>query len=585
MRTRGRMGLPFVLGLVLLSGCGASDEPPAADSSVSAVSGASNDWFTEVAREVGLDFVHFNGMSGEQYYPEIMGPGVGLFDYDNDGDLDVYLVQGQMLGDRPIDDATYPPQGPLRDRLYRNDLTVTADGTRTLRFTDVTDASGLDVRSYGMGVITGDFDNDGWIDLYRTRLGPNQLFRNNGNGSFTDVSARSGTDDAGWGVSASFVDFDRDGWLDLYVGNYLVYSLEADLDCIAVSGQYDYCPPNSYPPQPDRLYRNQRDGTFADVTSRALVGGAYGPALGVSTADFNGDGWLDIYVANDGEANQLWINRRDGTFEETGMLSGSAVNAAGNAESSMGVDAGDFDHDGDEDLFMTHWLNQTNTLYVNDGSGNFRDQTASSQLGAPSFAKTGFGTGWFDYDNDGWLDLLVVNGSVAMIEAQALAGDPFPLRQADQLFRNLGDGRFDDVSGRAGAVFEAIQVGRGAAFGDIDNDGDIDVLIGDAAAPVRLLVNQVGHRQHWLGLRLVGVGGRDMLGARVGVVRPDETTLWRRARSDGSYASANDPRVLVGLGSSPEVSRVQVEWPDGRSEDFTGLAVDQWTTLTQGDGQ
>jgi hypothetical protein len=234
---------------------------------------------------------------------------------------------------------------------------------------------------------------------------------------------------------------------------------------------------------------------------------------------------------------------------------------------------------------MTHWLNQTNTFYVNDGSGNFQDLTASSQLGAPSFAKTGFGAGWFDYDNDGWLDLLVVNGSVAMIEAQARTGDPFPLRQADQLFRNLGDGRFDDVSARAGAAFEAIQVGRGAAFGDIDNDGDIDVLIGDAAAPVRLLVNQVGNREHWLGLRLIGVGGRDMLGARVGVVRPDGTTLWRRARSDGSYASANDPRVLVGLGPSPEVSRVQVEWPDGRSEDFTGLAVDQWTTLTQGDGQ
>jgi hypothetical protein len=569
----------LLLALVFVAGCGGPQTDPAGSQAPAAP--GESPWFTDGAGAAGLDFVHFNGMSGETYYPEIMGPGVALLDYDNDGDLDVYLVQGQMLGNKPLSEATYPPRDSLRDRLYRNDLTVNADGSRTLRFTDVTDASGLVVESYGMGVAAGDYDNDGWVDLYRTRLGANQLFHNNGDGTFTDVSRASGTDDGGWGVSASFVDIDRDGWLDLYVGNYLVYSLAGDIDCLAVSGQSDYCPPNSYRAQPDRLYRNRRNGTFEDVTSRALVGGAYGPALGVSTADFNGDGWADIYVANDGEENQLWINQQNGTFRETGFLSGAAVNAAGNAESSMGVDAGDLDNDGDEDLFMTHWLSQTNTLYVNDGTGSFQDRTAYSRLGPPSFARTGFGTGWLDYDNDSLLDLLVVNGSVSMIEAQARAGDRFPLRQPDQLFRNVGDGRFEDVSDQAGPALSVEQVSRGTAFGDVDNDGDVDVLVGDAAAPVRLLLNQVGNRQSWVGLRLV-TGRRDALGARVGVELADGRTLWRRARADGSYASASDPRVLVGLGTAPGIARVLVRWPSGRMEELTGVASGTWTTLTEG---
>jgi len=519
-------------------------------------------------------------MSGERYYPEIMAPGVALFDYDNDGDLDVYLVQSQMLGKgKTLKDAIFPPQGPLKDRLYRNDLKETGK----LHFTDVTAASGIDIETYGMGVSAGDYDNDGFVDLYRTGLKGAVLLHNNGNGTFTDVTAKAGAGDPdGWGVSSSWVDYDRDGFLDLFVGNYLLYSTDADIDCLAVTGQHDYCPPNSYRAQPSRLYHNRGNGTFEDVTRKALLGGAYGPALGVSTADFDGDGWIDIYVGNDGVANQLWMNQKNGTFKENAFLAGAAVNGAGNAEASMGIDAGDFDNDGDEDLFITNWLAQMNILYVNDGKGAFEDRKAASGLGPPSLARTGFGTAWIDYDNDSWLDLLTLNGSVSIIEAQARAKDPFPLKMKNQLYRNLGNGRFEDVSARAGAVFQREEVSRGGAFGDIDNDGDTDVLVGVAAGPTRLLINEIGNANKWIGLRLM-TGKRDALGARVEIRRADGPPLWRRARADGSYASANDPRVLVGLGASaPAMVAVHVVWPDGKTEDWTSVATGRYTTLTEG---
>ena len=581
-------------GLLLLAGavgCGSAESvtpAPGADGPAAVPAGEIR--FTDRAREAGLDFEHFNGMSGEYYFSEMMGPGAALFDMDDDGDLDAYLVQGRMLGEgRTLADALMPPAPgvplPLTDRLYRNDLEVHADGARTLRFTDVTTGSGLDVGSYGMGVAAGDFDNDGRVDLYRTRNGANQLFRNNGDGTFTDVTGRSGTGDESWGVSASFVDVDGDGWLDLYVGNYVEYDLEAGTPCFTLTGERDYCAPKSYLPSPDRLYRNNGDGTFDDVTAASGIGSRHGPALGVLTADFDADGWMDIYVANDGEPNQLWINGRDGTFEDRALLAGVAVDLAGDVEASMGVDAGDFDADGDDDLFMTHVSAETNTLYVNGGAGFFEDRSAMTGLGAPSLPYTGFGTAWVDFDNDGWLDLLAVNGDVQAIEGLVRAGDPFPLHQPNQVFRNRGGEAFDDVTAGAGAVFELSDVGRGAAFGDVDNDGDVDVLVANNNGPARLLVNDTGQRRRWVGLRLIDGRGRDALGARVGVSRESGPVLWRRARADGSYASASDPRVVVGLGTAESVTGVRVEWPGGRVEDWDDVPVDGWTTLTEGTGR
>jgi hypothetical protein len=557
------------------------------------------EWFVDRAADAGLNFTYFNGMSGAVYYAEHMGAGVALFDYDNDGDLDVFLVQGQMLGaGKTLKDALFPPKDgkSIRGRLYRNDLEIRTDGSHVPHFTDVTAASGINANGYGMGVAAGDFNNDGCVDLYVTTLGRNQLFRNNCNGTFTDVSKGSGVDDTGWSSSAAFLDYDRDGWLDLFVGHYLNYSTDTNAKCYSVTGRLDYCPPHMYSAQPSHLYHNNRDGTFTDVTAAAGLAREFGPTLGVSTADFNGDGWIDIYVANDEQPNQLWINQHDGTFKNTGLLSGTALSTEGEAKSSMGVDAADFDNDGDEDLFVTELTGQGANLFVNDGSGIFTDQSAASRLRVATLPSTGFGTAWIDVDNDGWLDLLTINGAVTAIGELVRRHDPFPLHQRKQLFRNLGNGQFEEVSARAGAVFQVSSTGRGAAFGDIDNDGDTDVVVASNDGPVQLLMNQIGQRHHWIGLRLVGeVTGwrvtasaerpvRDMLGARVSVTSGGRT-LWRRARSDGSYASANDPRVLVGLGSSTSVSEVRVIWPDGRTETFSGLPIDRYTTVKEGTGR
>ena len=587
------------LAVGVLSGCGggpANPPPPAggpAEAADASGTTAGPPWFVDRAAESGLDFFHVTGHAGEFHQPEIMGPGAGLVDYDNDGDLDVYLVQGGRIGGSATP-AGVDAAGP-GGRLYRNDLEVAADGSRTLRFTDVTAESGIDARAFGMGVTAGDFNNDGCVDLYLTHYGPNQLYRNDCDGTFTDVSQASGTDDPAWSVPASFVDVDRDGWLDLFVGNYLIYAPERRVTCASESGLSDYCPPERYRAAPDRLYRNRGDGTFAEVTADAGLAGAFGPALGVATADFDGDGWVDLFVANDQQENQLWLNRGGERFEDVGLMSGTALGASGALKADMGVDAGDFDNDGDEDLFMTDLTTQGSTFYVNDGAARFEEQSARAGIRAASLPHTGFGAGWFDYDNDGWLDLLAVNGLVTQ-NLDALGPDnPFPLQQRNQLLRNLGDGRFEDVTDLAGPAFALSEVSRGAAFGDVDNDGDTDVVVANAEGPVRLLINEVGHDRRWLGLRLVGDppggprrgGERDMPGARVEFVRDGAPSLWRRARADGSYASANDPRVLAGLGdaAAPPVL-VRVTWPSGDVEEWTDpLPVDRYTTLVEGTGR
>lgn len=543
--------------------------------------------FVDVSEAAGLDFIHFNGMSGELYFPEMMGAGVALFDYDDDGDIDIYLVQGHMLGpDKSIEAATFrPPPGPLVDRLYRNDTTI-VDGAVEVRLTDVTEASGIYADGYGMGVATGDYDNDGDVDLYVTNFGSNQLWRNEGNGRFSEVTRQAGVDDERWSVSAAFVDYDGDGWLDLYVGNYVDFSFATHKPCKSTTSAKDYCSPQVYTPQADSLFRNLGNGSFADVSAASGIASKAGSSLGVVAADLNADALTDLYVANDGMANFLWLNQGSGRFVEGAELAGAAVNMGGSPEASMGVSAADFDRDGDVDLFMTHLNRETNTLYVNDGKGWFEDRTVSTGLGEASFAFTGFGTGWLDYDMDGWPDLFVANGAVTLIEAQVLAGDPFPLKQGNQLFRNLGPAGFADVSKQAGDALNVPLVSRGAALGDLDNDGDTDIVVANNSGPAQVLLNQVrpplsAGASNWVGVVLNG-GGRPVLNARLASLAQEVAMGEQRVHTDGSYASASDARrVLLVAG---EVADIIVRWPDGQQERFNGNAAGRYHTLTRGKG-
>ena len=513
-----------------------------------------------------------------------------LFDYDNDGDLDVYLVQGTMLGrGKSIEDAVFPPEHPepFTDRLYRNELVAPGDGgaAGVLRFTDVTADAGLDRSEYGIGATSGDFDTDGWTDLYVSNFGSNQLLRNRGDGTFEDVTAAASVDDTRWSVAATFFDYDADGWLDIFVANYVNFSQALHKVCSRAGGARDYCGPLAYDPQPDRLFRNRGDGTFEDVSIRAGVNRVYGGALGVVAADFNDDGRPDVYVTNDMTANQLWINQGDGTFVDDSLLAGSAVNRNGQAEASMGVAAEDFDEDGDIDLFLTHLLGETNTLYVNDGGGFFQDRTLEHGLATPSWNYTGFGTGWLDIDNDGHRDVIVLNGEVKALEGLVQTRDPYPLHQINQLYRNV-DGRYEEITSSAGAVFGLSEVSRGAAIGDIDNDGDSDVLVVNNAGPARLLVNQVGQDTAWIGFRLIaGEPPRDMLGARATLIRTGAPPLHRRVRTDSSYASGSDPRLLFGLGSGETLERLEVVWPSGRREAFDNLRAGTYDELVEGSGK
>ena len=541
--------------------------------------------FREVSEEVGLRFHHFNGATGEYYMPEIMGSGVALFDYDNDGDLDVYLIQGTVFdpGQDPGRSQFPPPPGwKPGNRLFRNLLSETGK----LKFVDVTEEARIGHIGYGMGVAVGDYDNDGFQDLYVTNFGQNVLYHNNGNGTFTDVTARAGVDDPRWSSSAAWVDFDRDGRLDLFVANYLDFNVKANKHCSASTGERDYCTPKMYQPVPARLFRNRGDGTFQDVTETAGIGAAVGPGLGVVCADFNGDGWPDIYVANDGAAAHLWINQHNGTFKQTSLLSGTAYSVEGMSQAGMGVAAGDFDNDGDEDIVKTNLTGEGLNVYENDGQADFHDASAELGLLMPTFPYTGFGTGWFDYDNDGWLDLFIANGAVNRIES--LQGNPYPFNQPNQLFHNEGiGGKFREMTKVAGPGFALSEVSRGAAFGDINNDGAIDILVTNNNGPVRLLLNQTVslNHNHWLLVRLEAAGGnRFGIGAKV-EVRLSQRKLIRLAHTDSSYLSANDVRVHFGLGKVAKIEKLIVYWPDGSAEAWDGIQVDRIVTIRQGTGR
>jgi enediyne biosynthesis protein E4 len=502
-------------------------------------------------------------------------------DYDNDGDLDVYLIQGTELQSERKQLFPPPPGWKPGNRLFRNLLSETG----RLRFVDVTEQTGVGHLGYGMGVAVGDYDNDGFQDLYVTNFGHNVLYHNSGHSTFTDVTLQAGVDDVRWSTSAAFLDYDKDGYLDLFVANYVDFTVMGNKRCYAPTGEPDYCTPVAYKGVPSRLFHNLGNGKFADVTETAGIGSSYGPALGVVCADFNNDGWTDIYVANDTAANLLWLNQGNGTFREAGLSAGVAYNADGLPRAGMGVTAEDVENDGSLTILVTNLSREGATLFRGSSKGIFDDETIQFGLAVPTFNLTGFGVQWFDYDNDGRLDLFVANGAVTIMES--LRGQPYPYAQRNLLFHNERKGRkFQEVSERACPALQMSGVGRGAAFGDIDNDGAVDVVVSNNNGPVRLLRNLTGSQQHWLEVRLEGVkSNRFGVGARVGVLRENQEPLWRRVHTDSSYLSASDVRVHFGLGEKLELSGVTVRWPDGSKESWDNVQPDKVIVLRQGTGQ
>ena len=553
--------------------------------------------FADATGSAGLDFRHWNGMSGRLYYPEVVGAGAALFDYDNDGDLDLYLVQGNLLGnegDRAAATTPWTGDWPPRDRLYRNDLEF-SDGRAAVRFVDVTEESGIAAFGYGMGVVAADLDNDGWVDLYVLNLGRNELWRNEGDGTFSDRTEASGTGDPRWSVAAAAADYDGDLDLDLFVVNYLDFSLAAHKTCLTERGEVDYCLPSAYRPAPDALLLNDGSGRFEDATVAAgLAAARPGNGLGILAADLDGDRRLDFYVANDLMPNHLWLNGGNGELVEEGLIGGAALNADGEAEASMGVAAGDYDGDGDLDLFLTHFHRETNTLYRNDskpGAAQFRDRTNATGLGRPSWDATSFGTAFVDLDNDGWLDLAAVNGAVTFAAGRPRTeDDPFPLDQPNQAFLNVADGaggrRFEPAA--AGLLDgETPFVSRGLAAGDVDNDGDTDLVVTNNNGPARLLLNRADPDGDWFGtapLLDASRGRRPAAGVTVRVHRRGAPPLVRLAGGGGSYASWGDPRVAVPPGG-PKVDRVEVQWTDGTIEEWPAPPPRAYTSLVRGTGE
>lgn len=548
----------------LISGCSKSESNNATvtDAGTATI-------FTEITDQAGLNFVHDPAEDGSHFMPESAGAGGAFLDYDNDGDLDIYFTNGARHGEN----ANVSP--PLRNRLFRQE----ADGS----FVDVTDASGSGDTGYGMGVAVGDIDNDGDVDIYISNYELDALYRNNGDGTFTNITTSAGIDNRLWGSSVVFFDYDLDGFLDIYVTNYVAYNPARV--CTDRAGRREYCGPASFPGVTDVLYHNNGDGTFSNVSAAAGIAGFSLKGLGVIAADLNGDAYPELYVANDGEPNLLWINQQDGTFQNQALAMGSAVNGIGVAEASMGIALGDIDNDEDLDLFMTHLRNESNTLYRNTATYGFQDDTFPTGLAAPSMSYTGFGTGFFDYDHDGDLDLAVVNGRVA--RGPLLTDRKPPLywdyyAEPNLLFENDEMKRFRDVSHLGGSFCSAIETSRGLAFGDVDNDGDLDILVINDGGPARLFRNDMENKGHWLTIRAIDPAlQRDAIGARI-TVTAGEKRLLRLIAPGYSYLSSNDPRAHFGLAAADKVDEIFVRWPDGQTERFPGVAADQIITLRKG---
>jgi len=521
--------------------------------------------FRDATSAAGIHFVHDNAASSEKYLIETMGAGAAWLDYDNDGWLDLYLVNSAGT-------KAYTPAQRLRGALYRNN----GDGT----FTDVTQRAGVEAAGlFGMGVAVGDYDNDGFPDLYIAGYGRSILYHNNRDGTFTDVTAKAQVANTGkWGSSAAWFDYDRDGRLDLIVANYVDFTPENNRVCVE-NGHRSYCHPNKYRGQTPALYHNNGDGTFTDVSAASGIGAKAGNGLGVVCFDFNGDGWADVFIANDSMENFLFVNRHNGTFAEIAVEAGVAFGEDGKPEAGMGVDVGDYDHDGRPDLFVTHLDLEWNRLYRNRGDGTFDDATFTSKIGSSNYHLSGFGTGFIDYDNDGWPDIFIANGHVLDNVQLFHAGTAWA--EPKTMYRNRG-GWFEVVTNQLGSDLVVPRAGRGAAFADFDNDGDIDILVTNNGQAPQLLRNDGGNRNHWLGLRLVGTrSNRDGIGAKV-TVKAGGSTQVQEMKAGSSYQSAHDPRLHFGFGRAAKVDSLRIEWPSGTQETFTDVPADRFVRVEEG---
>jgi hypothetical protein len=531
--------------------------------------------FSDVTAAAGIRFTHVSGAFGRKYLPETMGAGGAFLDADGDGWQDVLLVNGSSWPGRPASSAVMA--------LYRNNQ----NGT----FTDVTARAGLAVPMYGLGVAAADYDNDGRTDIYVTALGKNRLFRNLGGLKFADVTDTAGVGDPGFSASAAWFDYDRDGRLDLFVANYVEWSIESDRFCSLDGKNKSYCTPEAYKGQSPTLYRGRANGTFENVTERAGLKDPASKALGVALIDHNNDGWLDLFVANDTQPNRLYENRRNGRFADVAVAAGVAFNDAGVARAGMGVDAGDYDGSGRQSLVIGNFSNEMMALYNNEGNGLFLDEAPTSTIGKASLLKLTFAAFFFDYDLDGRLDIFAANGHVA--DDIATVQPRVAYAQTPLLFRNAGSRRFDEVSAKSGTALQQAMVARGAAYGDYDGDGDLDVLVTVNNGAARLLRNDGGDRHQRLRLQLRGTTvNRDAIGAIVRVTPASSPSsppsppskLTAMVKTGSSYCSQSELPLTFGLGAAKTAAKIEVTWPDGKTETLPGADANQLLTIQQGKG-
>ena len=526
--------------------------------------------FTDITAQAGIHFKHNTGAFGKKYLPETMGSGVCFIDYDNDGWQDIFFVNSM--------DWPGHSTGHSYPALYHNNH----DGT----FTDVTRQAGLAIEIYGQGCAVGDFDNDGNDDLYITAVGSNHLFRNLGNGKFADVTAKAGVADPGFSSSAIWFDYDNDGKLDLYVAHYVEWSLDNDQYCTLDNKNKSYCTPQRFKGQSGTLFHNLGNGRFENVTKKAGLYDANGKGLGVAMLDYDNDGWMDLFVSNDTEPNKLYHNDKNGTFTEVGVASGVAYGDAGTARAGMGTDAADYDNSGNQSITLGNFTNEGMSLYHNDVSGLFTDEAPATGVARETTKSLTFGNFFFDYDLDGLPDIVAVNGHVS--DDIAVLQPTLRYRQPVQLFRNLGKNRWEEMSTKVGPALTKAIVGRGGAYGDIDNDGDLDLVIMENNGPARLLRNDNGNQNDFLRVKTVGTkSNRDGIGARITAKLPNGQRLHAMVKSGSSYLSQSELPVTFGLGKAGQTQSVTLEilWPSGRKDVVPNVAPNQFITVQEGKGQ